>query len=342
MNSGSLLGLNVSARCGLRRNAFQIRPTVDFDSPDRFAIDARDQWVASFGACSKVATTTSSTLSSLIFRGAPGRSSSTRPSSRRTTNRDRHLPTVGRDTPSRPATSALDSPSAHASTIRQRNANACALLRRWDQPTNVSRSTSDSASSALGRPRPAIRQSLHQQSHHRDTTLPQLDNESTALDTTFFLSLGLKTAAKGTRCGRQPPSPLPPTASSVRCTARTSASLPGTTVLWSKSRVLGLRFAALADLFLATCLWHRRCITAQFKDSLSTRAPALSSSHGWCSAGSRKPTDPQRSSSTARAGPTSVGARRASPTPTSTSFPASTRLTRCDCQCASTTRSRTR
>ena len=27
--------------------AFQIRPTVDFDSPDRFAIDARDQWVAS-------------------------------------------------------------------------------------------------------------------------------------------------------------------------------------------------------------------------------------------------------------------------------------------------------
>src|SRR6266702_1155369 len=124
MNSGSLLSLNVSARCGLRRNAFQIRPTVDFDSPDRFAIDARDQWVASFGACSKVATTT-----------------------------------------------------------RQRNANACALLRRWDQRTNVSRSTSDSASSALGRPRPAIRQSLHQQSHHRDTTLPQLDNESTAPDT---------------------------------------------------------------------------------------------------------------------------------------------------------------
>src|SRR6266705_5482381 len=82
--------------------AFQIRPTVDFDSPDRFAIDARDQWVASFG---------------------------------------------------------------------------------WDQRTNVSRSTSDSGSSALGRPRPAIRQSLHQQSHHRDTTLPQLDNESTALDT---------------------------------------------------------------------------------------------------------------------------------------------------------------
>src|SRR6266567_1709662 len=175
MNSGSLLSLNVSARCGLRRNAFQIRPTVDFDSPDRFAIDARDQWVASFGACSKVATTTSSTLSSLIFRGAPGRSSSTRPSSRRTTNRDRHLPTVGRDTPSRPATSALDSPSAHASTIRHRNANACALLRRWDQRTNVSRSTSDSASSAFGRPRPAIRQSLHQQSHHRDTTLPQLE-----------------------------------------------------------------------------------------------------------------------------------------------------------------------
>jgi hypothetical protein len=34
---------------------------VDFDRPDFFAIDVRDQWVASFGACSNVATTTSST-----------------------------------------------------------------------------------------------------------------------------------------------------------------------------------------------------------------------------------------------------------------------------------------
>src|SRR6266542_1056369 len=36
MNCGSELSLKVSARCGLSRNAFQIRPTVDFDSPERF------------------------------------------------------------------------------------------------------------------------------------------------------------------------------------------------------------------------------------------------------------------------------------------------------------------
>lgn len=40
--------MNVSLRCGLSRNAFQIRPTVDGLSPAWRAIDARDQWVASF------------------------------------------------------------------------------------------------------------------------------------------------------------------------------------------------------------------------------------------------------------------------------------------------------
>src|SRR5258705_767466 len=64
MNIGSLLNLNVSLRWGLRRNAFQILPTVDLDSPERLAIEVRDQWVALFGVCSNVATTTSSTSSS--------------------------------------------------------------------------------------------------------------------------------------------------------------------------------------------------------------------------------------------------------------------------------------
>ena len=102
---GSLYSLKVSVSCGLRRNAFQIRTTVDLLSPDRLAIDARDQWVASVGVSSRVATTTASTCSSLILLGAPGRGSSTSPSSRRVTNRDRHLPTVGSDTraPRRPA-----------------------------------------------------------------------------------------------------------------------------------------------------------------------------------------------------------------------------------------------
>jgi len=56
--------LNPSLRCGLRSNFRQIRPTVDLLSPLRFAIEARDQCVASFGVSSKVAVMTSSTLSS--------------------------------------------------------------------------------------------------------------------------------------------------------------------------------------------------------------------------------------------------------------------------------------
>src|SRR4029453_13591230 len=73
MNSGAVDSLNVSARWGLSRNAFQIRPTVDSLSPECLAMDARDQWVASFGVFSRVSARTCSTCSSVIFRGAPGR-----------------------------------------------------------------------------------------------------------------------------------------------------------------------------------------------------------------------------------------------------------------------------
>jgi hypothetical protein len=45
----------------LRSNAFQIRPIVEDDRPDRSAILARDQCVAFLGVASSVATTTSST-----------------------------------------------------------------------------------------------------------------------------------------------------------------------------------------------------------------------------------------------------------------------------------------
>ena len=113
-----------------------MRPTVDFDSPERLAIEVRDQCVASFGADSAVdsgadfgvdfgvdSEAATTICSSVIFLGAPGRSSSTSPPKRRWMNRERHLPTVGRDTPNDAATSTLDMPSAHASTIRLRNAN---------------------------------------------------------------------------------------------------------------------------------------------------------------------------------------------------------------------------
>jgi hypothetical protein len=157
MNRGSADSLKGSVRCGLSPNAFQIRPIVDLLNPDRLAIDARDQCVASLGVSSRVATTTASTCSSVIVRGTPGRGSSTSPSSRRVTNRARHLPTVGSDTPSSAATCLLVAPVAHASTIRHRNANAWELLARRDQRSSVWRSSSVKINGALGRPVLAIR-----------------------------------------------------------------------------------------------------------------------------------------------------------------------------------------
>ena len=70
MNCGAWLILNVSTGCGLSPNAFQIRPTVDFDAPLAAAIDARDQCVAFLGCRSRVATITSWACSSVIVRGS--------------------------------------------------------------------------------------------------------------------------------------------------------------------------------------------------------------------------------------------------------------------------------
>jgi hypothetical protein len=81
-----------------------------------------------------------------MVRGAPGRGSSASPSSRLARNRDRHLVTVPRATPSRAATAISGPPSAQASTIRARNASPCAVLRRFAQFSNVRRSASDSTS----------------------------------------------------------------------------------------------------------------------------------------------------------------------------------------------------
>jgi hypothetical protein len=92
-------------------------------SPTSLAIDRVDQCVASFGALSKVLMITSSTCSSVIVRGRPGRGSSTSPSRRCAANRLRHVITIGRVTPSRAAISVFFNPSAAASTIRERSAN---------------------------------------------------------------------------------------------------------------------------------------------------------------------------------------------------------------------------
>ncbi len=152
MNWGSFDSLKVSTWCGLRLKARQTRPTVDFDSPVSAAIDARDRWVASLGVRSRVATASSSILSSLIFLGAPGRCSSWSPSSRRSRKRRRHLPTVCGQMPSSAATSWFVFPSARSSTIRHRWASACDDFARLDQRTSVSRSSPVKVNSAIGRP----------------------------------------------------------------------------------------------------------------------------------------------------------------------------------------------
>ena len=77
------------------------------------------------------------------------------------TNRRRHLPTVGCATRSRAATSLLDSPSAQPSTIRDRNASAWEDLRRRAHRDSVSRSSSVNTNSAFGLPRAAISESSH-------------------------------------------------------------------------------------------------------------------------------------------------------------------------------------
>src|SRR6266516_4698790 len=137
-----------------------MRPIVDFDSPDLLAIKARDQWVASLGVSSSVATTTSSTWSMVIDAGLPGRSSSTSPSRRAATNLARHLPTVTGAQRNCSATSLLFAPSAEASTILHRNANAWEDFARLDQRSSVARSSSLSTNSALGLPVLAMRERL--------------------------------------------------------------------------------------------------------------------------------------------------------------------------------------
>jgi hypothetical protein len=59
-----------------------MRLTADWLMPAALAMDRVDQWVASVGVCSNVATINASTSSSVIERGTPGRGSSCSPSKR--------------------------------------------------------------------------------------------------------------------------------------------------------------------------------------------------------------------------------------------------------------------
>jgi len=150
--AGSEESLKVSARCGRRPKARQIRLTAVWLIPARFAIERVLQCVASGGASSSVSATSRSTAASSIRRGAPGRGASTSPSSRCAAKRRRQVATVGRLTPSARATPRLVAPgAAQASTTRARCANACPTLRRRTRASSVARSSAASSSAmALG------------------------------------------------------------------------------------------------------------------------------------------------------------------------------------------------
>jgi len=104
------------------------------------------------GVASSVATTTSSTCSAVIVGLRPDRGSSTKPSNHDSTNQDRHLPTVGIETPSCAATSWFVKPVAQARTIRERNARACADFLRRTQRSSCSVSSDVNSSNAFGHP----------------------------------------------------------------------------------------------------------------------------------------------------------------------------------------------
>jgi hypothetical protein len=73
------------------------------------------------------------------------RGSSISPSRRYSANRERHLRTIGRCTPSRSAISVLFSPSAANNTIRERCASACALDLRRAHDSSWTRSCSETS-----------------------------------------------------------------------------------------------------------------------------------------------------------------------------------------------------
>jgi hypothetical protein len=156
MNSGSSDSLKVSVAHGLSPNARHTRATVGWLIPLALAMSRLDQCVASVGFSVSVLTTTASMSSSPYLRGAPGRGSSCRPSSRFWANRRRHLPTVAGCTLRRVPASVLPNPSAQASTIWQRTAKDCSLLGRRAQRSSVARSSSLSSNASAAGPRRPI------------------------------------------------------------------------------------------------------------------------------------------------------------------------------------------
>jgi hypothetical protein len=152
MNSGSFDSLKVLTRCGCNANARQIRLTAVWLNPHRRAIARVLQWVASRGVLSSVNRITRSTSASPIFRGAPGRGSSSSPANRCCAKRWRQRPTVWGATPAALAISPFVCSKAHANTMRARCASACAVVGRRAHCSSVSRSSVVKITGGVGRP----------------------------------------------------------------------------------------------------------------------------------------------------------------------------------------------
>ncbi len=99
MKKGSDDSLKASVRWGCNPKARQMRLTVLWLRPDRWAMDRVLQWVASLGTVSNVSVITRSTSASVTARGRLLRGSSDNPSNLCSKNRARHLSTVASDTP---------------------------------------------------------------------------------------------------------------------------------------------------------------------------------------------------------------------------------------------------
>ncbi len=151
-NCGSLENLKFSTRCGCRPNACQIRTMAFCDRPVSAAIRRVLQCVLLAGIDSKVLVTTSSTCESVIWRGAPTRGSSSKPSNPDLRNRSRHFPTVAPVMCNLRATSELLIPAPQPSTMRARIAMACDDFGRRAIMFNFSRSSAAISSGFLGRP----------------------------------------------------------------------------------------------------------------------------------------------------------------------------------------------
>ena len=137
MKKGSDDNLKVSVRWGCNPKARQMRLTVLWLSPLRWAMDRVLQWVASRGAVSSVSVITRSTSSSVTARGRPLRGSSDSPSSLRSRNRERHFPTVSSDTPRSVPTVVLLRPSAQPKIRHPKLAAALVVRLPWSSSSGL-------------------------------------------------------------------------------------------------------------------------------------------------------------------------------------------------------------